>query len=232
MVPGAGEPAAVLGDIVHLDNLELLGSAALQTSGTAAAGADPAALANMTVSVGDLHGTDIGDTTGEQVVMYATADGQGWFVDPNSTSSTAFNAPQNGNIWTCTSQSPAYGKMDLFTAMLHEFGHALGLQHSSNPQDVMYASLDPGVRRLPTVADLFGSINITSSTNGVSSSDNVVVSAGLTHALSTTQDVIKPAPIVTNCAMKIDSVRVGGNERSRCSGSPSSTLSNSSSLVS
>ena len=38
--------------------------------------------------------------------------------------------------------------------LLHEYGHALGLEHSGNGADFMAASLQPGVRKLPSAAEL------------------------------------------------------------------------------
>ena len=38
--------------------------------------------------------------------------------------------------------------MDLLTVIMHELGHALGFQHAA-PDDIMGATLAPGVRKLP-----------------------------------------------------------------------------------
>ena len=44
--------------------------------------------------------------------------------------------------------------MDLVSALAHEMGHSLGLEHSGAPDDVMAAALPAGVRRAPTAADV------------------------------------------------------------------------------
>jgi hypothetical protein len=46
-----------------------------------------------------------------------------------------------------TPASPAFGEMDLLTAIMHEFGHVLGLAHLSGT--VMSPVLDPGERLTP-----------------------------------------------------------------------------------
>jgi predicted Zn-dependent protease len=40
--------------------------------------------------------------------------------------------------------------MDMLSVLLHEYGHALGLEHSQDTHDFMGATLTPGVRRLPS----------------------------------------------------------------------------------
>ena len=44
--------------------------------------------------------------------------------------------------------------MDLLSVLLHEYGHALGFEHSSDPHDFMGTSLTAGVRRLPTADEM------------------------------------------------------------------------------
>ena len=34
---------------------------------------------------------------------------------------------------------------EIYTVMLHEIGHSIGLNHSNNPNDLMYPSLNKGV---------------------------------------------------------------------------------------
>lgn len=52
----------------------------------------------------------------------------------------------NPNEWVAKIGSPAYGKMDMYTVLLHEYGYALGLDHSSHSQ-------------VPPEADLANSIS-------------------------------------------------------------------------
>ncbi len=41
--------------------------------------------------------------------------------------------------------------MDLLTVLLHEYGHALGLDHSADTHDFMASTLQPGMRRTLSV---------------------------------------------------------------------------------
>ncbi len=54
----------------------------------------------------------------------------------------------NPKLWQAKAGSDAAGKMDMLSVLLHEYGHALGLEHSTNSGDFMAATLKPGQRRL------------------------------------------------------------------------------------
>ncbi len=42
----------------------------------------------------------------------------------------------------------------MLSVLLHEYGHALGIEHSADTNDFMNATLQPGERRLPTADEL------------------------------------------------------------------------------
>ncbi len=44
--------------------------------------------------------------------------------------------------------------MDLATAIAHEMGHVLGLEHAATPGDIMAPFLPAGTRREPTAYDV------------------------------------------------------------------------------
>jgi hypothetical protein len=64
------------------------------------------------------------------------------------------DATAQGHGWSETA-SPQPGRMDLFTGLEHEMGHVLGLpDQTTQPGDIMYESLLPGVRKTPNAQDV------------------------------------------------------------------------------
>jgi Matrixin len=114
----------------------------------------------------DLSSTALGQTTGEgasaSITLDTNAAGHGWYIDPTpldpSTSSGLANSDylptSDATVWQAKAGSAAAGKMDMLSVLLHEYGHALGLEHSGNGADFMAASLQPGVRKLPSSEEL------------------------------------------------------------------------------
>lgn len=77
------------------------------------------------------------------------AAGRGWFVDPTPNSNEEFSLVEAGRAVA----AGALERVDLLTAILHEFGHVLGLEHdhaTSAADDLMFDELGLGLRRLPT----------------------------------------------------------------------------------
>jgi len=103
------------------------------------AGADAATLDRLEsvhYVVGQLSGDRLGQAAlyGDEVMIDASADGWGWFVDP---------AP-----WQNTGVVPA-NRMDLLTTVLHEMGHIVGLGDLDLPAgstNVMNEWLTSGAR--------------------------------------------------------------------------------------
>jgi hypothetical protein len=108
----------------------------------AQAGLDPASLARLPAArygVGTLGGATLAVRSGDDIPLDATAAGRCW----------------------STAKEP--GKMDLLTALDHEMGHTLGLDHCADPADVMFASPLPGSHKAPTTQDvdaLFASMTL------------------------------------------------------------------------
>jgi hypothetical protein len=96
-----------------------------------------AALAALQIEVADLPGRELGLGMPGRVVLDVDAAGYGWLVDT-----------------TPRAQDDAVpdDRMDLLTVVLHELGHAIGLAHVAGEDDLMAEILQPGTRRLPTVA--------------------------------------------------------------------------------
>ena len=121
--------------------------------------ASPYQLNSFTITFGDLTGGAVGQTTGEGVsaaiTLDATAAGHNWYIDPTPLDNTDDYLPtSNPNIWQAKAGSDAAGKMDMLSVLLHEYGHALGLDHSADSGDYMAATLLPGQRRMPSADEL------------------------------------------------------------------------------
>ncbi len=118
-----------------------------------------AAASGVTYSFTDLPATALGQTVGEgasaAITLDTNAAGHGWYVDPTPLDSTDDYLPTSqAGVWQAKPDSAAAGKMDMLSVLLHEYGHALGLEHSGEAGDFMNASLQPGMRKLPTVDEL------------------------------------------------------------------------------
>ena len=107
----------------------------------------------------DLPSTALGQTTGEgtsaQITLDQNAAGHGWYIDPTPLDSSDDYLPtSNPEVWQAKAGSAAAGKMDMLSVLLHEYGHALGLEHSADARDFMATTLQPGERRLPSSEEL------------------------------------------------------------------------------
>jgi hypothetical protein len=118
---------------------------------TAALGAgDPRLeiLNQVTVLVSDLPNGMLGSTTGTTIVIDGSAAGWGWFIDPTPRDNSEFTIRLPSGALAAAPSSPAYGRMDLLTTVLHEMGNAMGFVEDHG-QDVTGVSLLAGVRELP-----------------------------------------------------------------------------------
>ncbi|MFL5337504.1 MAG: matrixin family metalloprotease, partial [Geminicoccaceae bacterium] len=70
----------------------------------------------------------------------------GWFVDASPWDNEEFAGHGNGGELLAAPSSPAFGRADLLTVVLHELGHVLGLGHTDGPghdHDLMAETLNP-----------------------------------------------------------------------------------------
>jgi Matrixin len=118
-----------------------------------------AVASGVTYSFTDLPATALGQTVGEGATAVITLDtnaaGHGWYIDPTPLDNADEYLPTSqAGVWQAKSGSAAASKMDMLSVLLHEYGHALGLEHSAEAGDFMNASLQPGMRKLPTAEQL------------------------------------------------------------------------------
>jgi hypothetical protein len=99
-------------------------------------------LANFSLNFADLPGSAVGQTTDQSITLDTTAAGHGWYVDPTPLDNSDDYLPtSNPDVWQAKAGTDAAGKMDLLSVLLHEYGHALGLEHSADSGDFMAATL-------------------------------------------------------------------------------------------
>jgi hypothetical protein len=92
-------------------------------------------------NLADLPGAAIGQTTGSTITLDTNAAGYNWFIDTTPADNSEFLPTSNPNEWVAKAGSAAAGKMDMLSVLLHEYGHALGMDHSANPNDLLRSRL-------------------------------------------------------------------------------------------
>lgn len=118
-----------------------------------------ALLDSVRVEVGNLPEENIGITIGSSILIDSDAAGRGWFIDATPQDDAEFRFVRGLDEWIADVHSPAFGRMDLLTTVMHELGHVLGFddqaaqRHSAN---LMTETLSTGVRRSPLTESLIG----------------------------------------------------------------------------
>ena len=118
---------------------------------TAALGASDTRLAvldSINVQIGILPQGVLGETTGDTIIIDSSAAGWGWFVDPTARDNSEFQVRVSSVAFAASPSSPASGRIDLLTTVLHEMGNAMGFAEDLS-RDVTGMVLQAGERRLP-----------------------------------------------------------------------------------
>ena len=84
----------------------------------------------VTLNIADLPGGAVGQTVGTTITLDDNAAGNGWFIDTTPWDNSEFLPTSNPNEWVAKAGSAAAGKMDMLSVLLHEYGHALCIDHS------------------------------------------------------------------------------------------------------
>jgi hypothetical protein len=156
--PGSQLSPASRGNSDVLDAVKLDSIAAAARTRWAAAGLDAAGqerLANVRLEITDLPNLYLAAATSEAIFVDHDASGHGWFIDATPGDDAEFDA----SSLRAGPDSGAADRMDLLTAIAHEMGHALGLEHASAHDQaigVMLPTLELGVRHMPSAADVDG----------------------------------------------------------------------------
>ena len=111
-------------------------------------------LEGMDVVIADLPALTLALATTDTIYVDVNAAGFGWFVDATPFDDTEFLQRADGSLWA-QDGSDAAVRMDLFTAVMHEMGHVLGLDHAEAEADVMNETLAAG-ERLPLSDEIDG----------------------------------------------------------------------------
>src|SRR5262249_32871380 len=91
-------------------------------------------LQTITLSVVDLPPGVLGYAYPDHIEVDATAAGYGWFIDPTPADNVEFERVITPTELQAGPLSPAYGRMDLLTVIMHEYGHVLGLDDLPSTQ--------------------------------------------------------------------------------------------------
>ncbi|MCI0680523.1 MAG: Ig-like domain-containing protein, partial [Gemmataceae bacterium] len=156
--PGSGmdvpaHPVIVNDDVLSQSELEYFVDAAItRWIGTGLSADQVAALHALDFTVGSMSGMYLGSYQPGLITLDSDAAERGWYLDP-----TPLDDAEFGNVFAVTrmqtdpAAAPA-GHFDLLTTVMHEMGHALGLEdyyETAARDNLMFGWLFAGERRLP-----------------------------------------------------------------------------------
>jgi len=151
-------PASLAESTVTMEALTpIVAEAVERWSSALAISGNTMALDQVQFKISDLPGALLGQTIGNTVTIDTDGGGYGWFIDPTPADNMEFSRRTATGELFAVASSPAFGRMDLLTAVMHELGHELGFEHQ--PQGIMEPTLKTGERLNPT--DLSASAQVT-----------------------------------------------------------------------
>jgi len=110
---------------------------------------DEEKLAKVSFQIADLSDLALGQATPELVLIDVNAAGYGWYVDATPADDLEFGLKMSELELLASGTSPAFGRIDLLTVVMHELGHVLGLEDlDPNAGSLMSGTLDASTRRL------------------------------------------------------------------------------------
>ncbi|MCB0668776.1 MAG: hypothetical protein KDC80_23290 [Saprospiraceae bacterium] len=101
-------------------------------------------LGPITLAIADLPENELAHYFAGVITLDRDAAGNGWFLDETPEQSEEFELPEASAHFIATVDSPAYKKIDLYSVLVHELGHACDLMHEEN--EFMRSFIDPGMR--------------------------------------------------------------------------------------
>ena len=108
-----------------------------------------AALDQVTFQIVNFGDLTLGRAIGTSILIDLDAAGYGWFVDGTPSNDVEFGQKLSDLEKAALATSPAFGRMDLLTVVMHELGHVLGFGDlDPNAGALMSGNLEAGTRRL------------------------------------------------------------------------------------
>ncbi|PQO40862.1 Ig-like domain-containing protein [Blastopirellula marina] len=98
----------------------------------------------ISIQIVDLQGNQLAKTVGSVIYIDQDAAGWGWYVDLTPLDAAEYTVSGEGGSQLAATDSPAAGRIDLLSVLLHELGHVAALDHSD--EGVMRRTILPGER--------------------------------------------------------------------------------------